>query len=157
LNKIQGEGFKSLPDLFARIKGEAERDLEYKYLNDVAIGAVDLLIERLIPEARKLLWIVTRASEPVPEALIEEVWGSEPAMLLGTLGGTGLLTRDKDAAYAFHELVAERAAECMSTHPDERGEKTAADVWQAFGAWYGRSFKALLAYRKPGSRDAAVE
>src|SRR6202044_2582535 len=66
LNKIQGEGFKTLPDLFANVKGDAEREREHKYLSDVAMGAVDLLIERLMPEARRLLWIVTRAGEPVP-------------------------------------------------------------------------------------------
>jgi tetratricopeptide (TPR) repeat protein len=157
LDKIQGEGFKTLPDLFAKVKGEAERDREYKYLNDVAIGAVDLLIERLMPETRRLLWIVTRAGEPVPEALVEEVWGSAPAMLLGTLCGTGLLTREKDAVYAFHELVAERVAEWMNEHPGERREKTEAEVWKAFGEWYGRTYHTLIASRKPGSHDAAAE
>jgi tetratricopeptide (TPR) repeat protein len=158
LNKIQGEGFKSLPDLFAKGKDEAQRDLEYKYLNDVAIGAVDLLIGRLIPETRGLLWVVTRAGEPVPEGLIKEVWGSEPAMLLGTLCGTGLVTREGDPPYyAFHELVAERATAWMEHHPADRGENTEAAVWQAFGAWYGRLFHTLRASRKPGSRDEAVE
>jgi tetratricopeptide (TPR) repeat protein len=157
LNKIQGEGFKSLPDLFAKVKGEAEMEWEHKYLNDVAIGAVDLLIERLMPESRRLLWIVTRAGEPASEALLEEVWGSSPARLLGALCGTGLLTREREAAYAFHELVAERAADWMEKHAAERGDKTEAEVWKAFGEWYGRAFKSIRASRQPGTRDAAVE
>ena len=64
LDRIQGEGFRSLPDLFATTKGEAERALEHKYLHDVAIGAVDLLLERLDPETRRALWVVTRMREP---------------------------------------------------------------------------------------------
>src|SRR5262249_53894195 len=143
--------------LFARVKGETERELEHRYLNDVAIGAVDLLIERLTPEARRLLWIVTRAGEPVPETLLEEVWGSAPAMLLGVLCGAGLVTRDGDEAYAFHELVAERAAVWMDLQTDERGDRTEAGVWEAFGAWYGRICKAVRASGKSGARDVAAE
>ncbi len=97
LDRIQGEGFKALPDIFAAVKGKAEREREYAYLNDVAVGAVDLLIERRTPEERRLLWVVTRAAEPAPEAMIEEVWGSSPSTLLDVLCGSGLLTRERDA------------------------------------------------------------
>src|SRR5262249_25972393 len=147
----------------AKVKNGAQRDLEYKYLNDVAIGAVDLLIERLVPEGRLLLWIVTRAGEPMPEALIEEVSGNDLAMFLGLLCSVGLVTCEVELDYSvhevyiFHELVAERAAEWMKTHPAERGGRTEVEVWKAFGEWYDRLFQTILASRELASRDAAVE
>jgi hypothetical protein len=40
----------------------------------VAIGSVDLLIQRLTPDARRLLRLVTLANEPVSEGFIDGVW-----------------------------------------------------------------------------------
>jgi tetratricopeptide (TPR) repeat protein len=67
-------GWQSLPDLFAGAKSTAQREREHRYLEDVAIGAVDLLIERASPDARRLLWIITLANEPVTLELVEGVW-----------------------------------------------------------------------------------
>jgi tetratricopeptide (TPR) repeat protein len=78
-------------------------------------------------------------------------------MLLGMLCGTGLITREEEATYAFHELVAERATEWMKNYPAERGDRTNADIWKTYGEEYGRTFKTIFASRKPGSRDVAVE
>jgi hypothetical protein len=38
---------------------------------------LDATLARLSPEARRLLWILTRAETPVPESLVEKVWGGE--------------------------------------------------------------------------------
>jgi hypothetical protein len=123
LDRIQG---------FGTLPGTAKTDEEKKYLEDVAKGAVDLLIERLDVEARRLLWVVTRASAPVAGDRVAAVWGKPPEELLGGLCGAGLLVREKDA-YAFHELVAERAAAWMVRCPAERGERTEADIRKAYG------------------------
>jgi tetratricopeptide (TPR) repeat protein len=158
LDKLQGEGFRTLPDLFATVKGEAEREREHEYLNDVAIGAVDLLIERLTPDDRRLLWVLTRMNEPPHDDLIQHLWGGELPKVMEPLLGSGLLTHDeKDATYSFHELVAERAADWMKSHPAELETETEAGVWKACGDWYGLTFARRIRSRKPGSRDAAVE
>jgi tetratricopeptide (TPR) repeat protein len=206
LDKLQGKGYQALPDVFAGAKSDKEREQERAYLEDVAVGAVDLLIERLTNDARRLLWVVTRAGEPTTEDMIGGVWsgesvedemgremaqllanidqlpadlqaqlralpsemlaklaalrgGPEPppvppvAPLLGELCGSGLLVRDGDA-FAFHELVAERAAAWMEKHPDERGSRTEAEVWTAYGTRYGALFQAMVAAAK---RDLASE
>jgi tetratricopeptide (TPR) repeat protein len=153
LDKITGRGFEAVPDAFAGTRTDEERERERAYLEDVAVGAVDLLIGRLGPEARALLWIVTRAGEPVPGDMIAAVLGESPSMRLGELCGSGLLVREGEA-YAFHELVAERAAAWMEKHADERMGHTEASVWRAYGTRYGALFKELRAGAK---RDQASE
>lgn len=74
LAELETRGLASLPDVFTARLSEAEREAERRYLEDVAIRSVDLLLERLTPEARRLLWVVTRASEPVSGPLLEGVW-----------------------------------------------------------------------------------
>lgn len=168
LDRIQGEGYRTLPDLFSGVRTEEERERERGYLEDVAVGAVDLLLERLRPEARTLLWVITRASEPVPEEVLEGVWsgtaGAAPepealVPLLEELRHAGLvhIEGDEAAAYGFHELVAEQAAEWMGRHPDESGGRTEEGVWKVYGELYGAVFKAILGSGKPGARDAASE
>lgn len=203
LDRIEGAGFESLPDLFAGLRSDKEREAERRYLEDVAVGAVDLLVERLTPGARTLLWVVTRVAEPPAEGMISAVWSGDSAEdeptrelaqllvmmeslpaevraqmppipeeiramvaalkdkrtippvapLLGELCGAGLLVHDKEA-YAFHELVAERAAAWMKEHPEERGGRTEVEVWKAYGERYGAAFNALLS---SGKREAALE
>ncbi|MDM8568298.1 CHAT domain-containing protein, partial [Thiotrichales bacterium HSG1] len=80
LASLEEQGFKH----FSRLEDDAE---EQKYLEDVAIGAVDLLVQRLSVEARQLLWVVTRALEDVPYFVLDKVWSgkamsSEMEMLL---------------------------------------------------------------------------
>ena len=154
LDRIQGEGFRTLPDLFASVKGDVEREREYTYLNNVAVGAVDVLIERLTLEARRLLWIVTRASEPVPEGLLDEGWGTSPTHLLGELCDTGLLTRESSGTYAFHELVAERTKVWVEKHAGAQHEMADTETWTAYGKWYRDAFWTLLG---SGQRERALE
>ena len=75
LDRVQVDGWQQLPDLFdGGGMDDAQRERERKYLEDVAIGSVDLLIERITPDARRLLRIVTVANEPVSEEFIDGVW-----------------------------------------------------------------------------------
>jgi tetratricopeptide (TPR) repeat protein len=153
LDKIQGDGYRALPEVFAGARTEDERERERAYLDDVAIGAVDLLIERLKPGARSVLWIVTRAGEPVTVEMIAAAVGRVPAIDLDELCASGLVVREGEA-YAFHELVAERATAWVEKHPDERRGKTEADIWTVYGERYHALFKELLA---AGKRDLASE
>jgi hypothetical protein len=75
LDRIQSDGWQGLPDLFDEgVRDDAQRERERQYLEEVVIGAVDLLIERLSPPARRLLGVITLANEPVSEAFIAGVW-----------------------------------------------------------------------------------
>lgn len=44
---------------------------------EIEAGAVDQRIGQASPAARALLWVITRASEPLTERLIERVWSGE--------------------------------------------------------------------------------
>jgi len=77
LAELETRGLGSLPDVFTARLSEVEREAERRYLEDVAIRSVDLLLERLTPDARRLLWVVTRASEPVTRPLLEGVWSGK--------------------------------------------------------------------------------
>lgn len=74
LEQVKAKGWKTLPDMFAATLSEKDKAREREYLNDVAVGAVDVLIERLGVDARRLLWVVTLANEPVTEGMIADVW-----------------------------------------------------------------------------------
>jgi len=75
LSRLEEKGFKQLPDLVTG--SDAEREQERRYLEDVAIGAVDVLLERLSLEGRQLLWVVTRALEPVLHLVLDKVWSGK--------------------------------------------------------------------------------
>ena len=80
LDRIQSEGWQGLPNLFGEgARDDAQRDRERQYLEDVVMGAVDLLIGRLSPAARRLLGVITLANEPVREAFIAGVWQGRSA------------------------------------------------------------------------------
>jgi tetratricopeptide (TPR) repeat protein len=74
LEQVKAKGWKTLPDLFESSPSEKDKEREREYLNDVAVGAVDVLIERLSVDGRRLLWVVTLANEPVTEDMIADVW-----------------------------------------------------------------------------------
>ena len=67
--------FASLPDLFAT--AGADRALEAKYLDDALASSIDKLIEIADPEARRLLWVIALANDPVSEGLLKGVWSGE--------------------------------------------------------------------------------
>ncbi|MCP4700000.1 MAG: CHAT domain-containing protein [Gammaproteobacteria bacterium] len=76
LDRFAAQGlFKTLPDVF--VSSRDGRETERRYLEEVANGAVRLLIERATADARRLLRVITLAAEPVPEALLAEVWSEQ--------------------------------------------------------------------------------
>ncbi len=77
LDQLDSRGLDALPDAFVGTQTEAERNAESAYLEDVATSAVDLLIERATMDARRLLWTVSLADEPVSEVLLEGVWSGQ--------------------------------------------------------------------------------
>lgn len=159
LDTLATGGFERLPDLFAeRLTGEAAR-AERAYLEDVAMRSVDLLIARLPEEARRLLWVVTRASEPVPEMLLASIWGDDAApldALLEALRRTGLLTAEVGSV-GFHELVKERVTAWAAEHAETRGGRTDEEVFLAYGALYKAVFYALRSSGEAGAMDRAAE
>jgi hypothetical protein len=163
LAELDMKGLDQLPNVFATRLSEKERDREYAYLEDVAVGAVDLLIHRASPDARWLLWLVTLAAEPVTEALIQSIWSDEAAAvppagpLLEELTGAGLLAVEERGAYGFHELVRERTAAWMATRPEEKGGWTEEQVWVAYGERHAVAFEAHRRNGGEGSQEWAVE
>ena len=80
LDRVEADGWSELPDLFdTGGKDDAQREAERRYLEDVAVGSIDLLIERLTADARRLLRMVTLANEPVSEGFIDGVWQGKTA------------------------------------------------------------------------------
>lgn len=73
LDRLASMGLATLPDLAVALSGE-EAARERAYLEDVAKTSVDILIERTSATARRLLWVVTLANEPVDEAMLAGVW-----------------------------------------------------------------------------------
>jgi tetratricopeptide (TPR) repeat protein len=66
--------FAQLPALFAARPGDAK---EVAYLNDVLAVSHDQLIQHLSPDARRLLWMIAVANEPVELGLLQSVWSGE--------------------------------------------------------------------------------
>ena len=77
LNALAQTGWERLPELFAAAKSARERDAERRYLEDAATGSIDLLIARLTPAARRLLWTLTQANEPASAELLAGVWSGK--------------------------------------------------------------------------------
>src|SRR5436305_7578495 len=77
LDELEAKGLDRLPDVFAPLS-EAQRKDERAYLEDVAVGSVDVLIERASSAARQVLWRVTLAGEPVPEGLVLQQTSAPP-------------------------------------------------------------------------------
>ena len=70
--------FNELPNLFATSQGYA-KELELNYLNDALTTSIDQLIEGASLHARRLLWIIATANDPVALALLRKVWSGESA------------------------------------------------------------------------------
>ena len=54
--------YSGLPDLFATNPGDAK---ELAYLDDALATSLDQLIRDASPDARRLLWMIAVANEPV--------------------------------------------------------------------------------------------
>ena len=68
------QDFSQLPDLFATSPGDAK---ELAYLEDALTASIDHLIRAVTPDARRLLWLIAVANEPVTSALLQSVWSDE--------------------------------------------------------------------------------
>jgi tetratricopeptide (TPR) repeat protein len=68
------QDFAQLPALFATGPEEAK---ELDYLNDALFTSLDQLIQDASPDARRLLWTIAVANDPVWLFLLEMVWGEE--------------------------------------------------------------------------------
>jgi tetratricopeptide (TPR) repeat protein len=66
--------YTQLPALFATNPGDAK---ELAYLNDALATSLDQLIRDTSPDARRLLWMIAVANEPVTLGLLQDVWSGE--------------------------------------------------------------------------------
>ena len=66
--------FAQLPALFATRPGDTK---ELAYLNDALATSLDQLIRNASPDARRALWMIAMANEPVALGLLESVWSGE--------------------------------------------------------------------------------
>jgi len=66
--------YAQLPELFASRPGDAQ---EIAYLNDALAASLDQLIHAAGADARRLLWIIATANEPVALGLLKGVWSGE--------------------------------------------------------------------------------
>ncbi len=66
--------FARLPELFAGATGNAR---ELAYLNDALAASLDQLIRQVSPDARRLLWMIAIANEPIELVLLESVWSDK--------------------------------------------------------------------------------
>ena len=67
-------GYARLPALFAADPGDAG---ELAYLDDALAASLDQLIDAASPEARRLLWLIAVANDPVTFGLLQAVWSGE--------------------------------------------------------------------------------
>lgn len=134
LHQLSARGAVSLPDLFAGDRTDEERASEQQYLDEVARGAVDLLVARVSVNARRLLWVIARAEEPRAEDHVGRVWTTTlgqkppPGPLFKELKSAGLVitggatARGGDGgagALDVHDLIKERIDAWIGDHAAE--------------------------------------
>ena len=132
----QSHDHTQLPALFATDPGDAK---ELAYLEDALATSLDQLIRDSNPDARRMLWMIAVANEPVTFGLLKSVWqgGSlqeqqpatarpDPEPLLRNLVAVGLGSEelsgpdDDNPHLTCHELVRERIRKWMSDHEQDR-------------------------------------
>ncbi|MDX1997773.1 MAG: CHAT domain-containing protein [Thermoanaerobaculia bacterium] len=141
-------GFEKLPELFSVKPGDTN---EIAYLEDALETSIDQLIAGASPDARRLLWMIAVANEPVALGLVREVWGVGPDIeaLLRHLVGVGLVTEERgpdgvSSGLSCHELVRERALAWGREKAEELGGKTENAVRLGYAAGLEGAFRALL-------------
>ncbi len=148
----QSKDFAQLPALFATTTGDPK---ELAYLNDALAVSLDQLIHDASLDARRLLWMIAIANEPVTLGLLNSVWSEAPTPgpniqpLLSYLVSVGLVTEertepdDANPALTCHELVREHIRAWMEQQPQDRGEWTENAIRLAYAEWLAAVFKAL--------------
>jgi hypothetical protein len=66
--------YSQLPALFVTSPGDEQ---ELTYLNDALATSLDQLISDASPDARRLLWMIAVANDPVRLGLLQSVWSGE--------------------------------------------------------------------------------
>lgn len=144
--------FAQLPSLFASTPGDTK---ELDYLNDALAASLDQLIRDASPDARRLLWMIAVANEPLTLGLLNSVWSEAPAPrpdlqpLLRHLVSVGLVTEEREGPddanpnLTCHELVRERIRAWMEQQPQDRGEWTENAIHLAYAERLAAVFKAL--------------
>lgn len=146
----QSKDFAQLPALFAPQPGDAQ---ELAYLNDALASSLDQLIHDASPEARRLLWMIAVANEPVELDMFHRVWRDlaqpEPAPFLRHLIAVGLVTEeiaaseDENPALTCHELARERIHAWMHNHPQDHDGLTENGIRLSYAKRLAAQFKAL--------------
>jgi len=72
------DDYTQLPALFATGPADAK---ELAYLNDALTTSLDHLIRDAIPDARRLLWMIAMANDPVPFGMLNGVWSGDSELL----------------------------------------------------------------------------
>jgi tetratricopeptide (TPR) repeat protein len=152
LGRLETEGIGKLPEVFAANPADPE---ERQYLEYALTGSIDLLLERSGDEARRLLWVLSLANEPVTVTLLREVWESAaPAIdmdpLLRKLLQIGLTqgSWNDDVGHlenTCHETVRERVWAWMDRQPTEMGEYTREQAWSVYGERLAKAYQELVA------------
>jgi hypothetical protein len=143
--------YAQLPALFATQPGDAK---EVAYLNDALATSLDQLIQGASPDARRLLWMIAVANEPVSLALLQEVWSTastqpDPAPLLRHLVAVSLATEkriepdDINPVLTCHELVRKGICRWMHDHPQDRADLTENTIRLAYAEWLEAVFRSL--------------
>jgi tetratricopeptide (TPR) repeat protein len=163
-------GLAELPSLFAVDATDAK---ELAYLEDALVTSNDQLIADVGPEARRLLWMIALANEPITLDLLRGAWGGEglqrgqleqfadwigrlgkmppdPATLASRLLAVGLATAERDGPedanpdLTCHEVVRGRIRAWMVGHPQDQAGLTEAGVRVAYAERLEAVFTALL-------------
>ncbi len=138
-----------LPGLFTIERGDTA---EVAYLEDALATSIDALIRGASLEARRLLWMIAIANEPVEFELIERIWrGSELALLRGHLVATGLAgeeragPKDEILSLTCHELVRERIRAWIEDpeHSGDFADLPENAIRLAYAEWLESAFEAL--------------
>ena len=158
--------FAKLPTLFATTPGDAK---ELDYLNDALSISLDQLIGDASPDARRVLWMIAVANEPITFILLNMVWSDaspphpEIQPLLRHLVSVGLVTEEREEAdygnpdLTCHELVRERIRAWMEQQPQDRGAWTENSIRIAYadrlaGAFFALRHQNMTTALEAGSR-----
>ncbi|MGI8520421.1 MAG: tetratricopeptide repeat protein [Actinomycetota bacterium] len=153
--------YAELPALFATVTGDAK---ELGYLTDALATSLDQLIRDAGPDARRLLWMIAVANDPVSLSLFQSVWSVAPARpdptpLLRHLVAVGLVTEertgpdDDNPDLTCHELVCERISAWMRNHSQDRADLTENTIRLA----YAERLEAVLKALQHQNMSAALE
>jgi tetratricopeptide (TPR) repeat protein len=104
--------FSQLPALFATRSGDPK---ELAYLDDALATSLDQLIGATSPDARRLLWLVAVANDPVTLGLLRSVWSGESEE-------QQQLRRLKQLMDILPQLPAERQAKLQSMPAELRAK-----------------------------------